>query len=90
MCAALAQIAKHSLDLAEVVVEAEIFPKVLTCLRLPDDLVRKHAATVVREVAKHSPELAQLIVGHGGVGALVDYISESTGNARLPHKAVST
>ena len=36
------------------------------------------------QVAKHTPELAQLIVGSGGVGALVDYISESKGNSRLP------
>lgn len=75
---------KHSVDLAEVVVEAEVFPKVLTCLKYPDDAVRKHAATLVREVAKHTPELAQLVVGNGGVGALVDYVGESHGNARLP------
>jgi hypothetical protein len=31
---ALAQIAKHSVDLAEVVVEAEVFPKLLTCLKV--------------------------------------------------------
>ena len=30
--------------------EAEVFPKILTCLKFPDELVRKHAATVVREV----------------------------------------
>lgn len=76
MCCALSQIAKHSVDLAEVVVGAEIFPKILTCLKFPDEFVKKHSATVVREVAKHTPELAQLVVGNGGVGALVDYISE--------------
>lgn len=27
------QIAKHSVDLAEVVVEAEVFPKIFTCLK---------------------------------------------------------
>jgi hypothetical protein len=43
----LGQIAKHSVDLAEVVVEAEIFPKCLTCLRYPDKFVQKHAATLV-------------------------------------------
>jgi hypothetical protein len=69
VCCALAQVAKHSVDLAEVVVEAEVFPKVLTCLQYPDEGVRKHAATLVREVAKHSVDLAQLIVGNGGVGA---------------------
>jgi hypothetical protein len=84
VCCALAQVAKHSVDMAEVVVEAEIFPRILTCLQYPDELVRKHAATVVREVAKHSMELSQLVVGNGGVGTLVDYISESTGGARLP------
>lgn len=50
VCCALAQIAKHSVDMAEVVMEAEMFPKILTCLKFPDELVRKHAATVVREV----------------------------------------
>jgi len=84
VCCCLAQIAKHSVDLAEVVVEAEVFPKIFTCLKFPDHFVRKHAATVIREVAKHTPELAQLIVGNGGVGALVEYVSESEGNHRLP------
>lgn len=74
VCTALAQVAKHSVDLAEAVVEAEVFPKVLTCLQFPDDTVRKASATLVRETAKHSVDLAQLIVGSGGVGTLVDYI----------------
>jgi hypothetical protein len=34
VCCALSQIAKHSVDLAEVVVGAEIFPKILTCLKV--------------------------------------------------------
>jgi hypothetical protein len=53
VCAALAQVAKHSVDLAEVVVEAELFPKCLTCLKYPDDAVRKAAATLCREVGRH-------------------------------------
>jgi len=84
VCSCLGQIAKHSVDLAEVVVEAEIFPKILTCLKDVDGYVRKHAATCIREVAKHTPELAQLIVSNGGAGALVDYVIESEGNNRLP------
>jgi hypothetical protein len=43
-----------------------------------DGYVRKHAATCIREVAKHTPELAQLIVSNGGVGALVDYVVRPT------------
>jgi hypothetical protein len=50
VCAALGQIAKHSVDLAEVVVEAEVFPNILMCLKDVDGFVRKHAATAIREV----------------------------------------
>lgn len=35
-------------------------------------------------MAKHTPELAQLVVGAGGVGALVDYVGSTKGNTRLP------
>eukprot|EP00002_Diphylleia_rotans_P003632 TRINITY_DN1250_c0_g1_i3.p1 TRINITY_DN1250_c0_g1~~TRINITY_DN1250_c0_g1_i3.p1 ORF type:complete len:454 (+),score=101.09 TRINITY_DN1250_c0_g1_i3:71-1432(+) len=84
VCSALAQIAKHSVDLAELVVEGEIFPKVLTCLKDVDVFVRKNAATLVREIAKHTPELAQLIVNAGGAAAMVEYVNDSKGNARLP------
>ena len=80
----LAQIAKHSVDLAEVVVEAEIFPKILTCLKDTDGYVQKNASTCIREVAKHTPELAKLIVNSGGAAALVEYVSETKGHARLP------
>jgi len=66
------------------VVEAEIFPKILNCLKDIDPLVRKNAATCIREIAKQSPELAKLISNAGGEAALVDYIGETKGNARLP------
>jgi len=49
-----------------------------------DIFVRKNAATVIREICKHTPELAQLIVSSGGVGAIVDYVNEAKGNNRLP------
>jgi 3-methyladenine DNA glycosylase AlkD len=84
VCCTLAHIAKHSVDLAEVVVEAEIFPNILNCLRDADTMVRKNAAMCIREVSKHTPELAKLIVNSGGAAALVDYISESQGNNKLP------
>jgi len=54
---ALSQIAKHSVDLAELVVEAEIFPVVLTCLKDSDDCVKKNGATLITEIAKHTPEV---------------------------------
>lgn len=84
VCSALAQIAKHSVDLAELVVEGDIFPRVLTCLKDPDVLVCKNAATLIREIAKQTPELAQLIVNAGGTATLVDYVNDAKGNAALP------
>lgn len=42
------------------------------------------SAEAVMQVAKHTPELAQLVVGAGGVGALVDYVGATKGNTRLP------
>lgn len=71
--------AKHSADLAEVVIETQIFPKMLTSLKFPDDLVKKHTAITIREICKHSPELSQLIVSHGSIAALVDHIADSQG-----------
>ena len=44
----------------------------------------KNTATLIREIAKHTPELCQLIMNAGGVAAVVDYIGESRGNVRLP------
>ena len=56
------------MDLAETVVEAEVFPAILACLKDVDGSCG-NAATAIREVAKHTPELAQLIVSNGGVAA---------------------
>ena len=56
MFSALSQISKHNVDLAEMVVEAEIFPAVLSCLKDQDEYVKKNVATLIREIAKHTPE----------------------------------
>jgi hypothetical protein len=70
--------------LAELVVEAYIFPAVLPALQDPDEYVRKNVATLVRDVTKHSAELAQLIVNSGGVISVVDYVNEANGSALMP------
>ena len=57
--AALSQISKHSVSLAEMVIEAEILPAAVTCLRDPDEYVRKNVSTLMREVVKHTPEVCQ-------------------------------
>lgn len=45
-----------------MVVEAEIFPAVLTCLKDPDEYVKKNVATLIREIAKHTPEVQNLVI----------------------------
>ena len=54
---ALSQISKHSVELAELVVEAEVFPTIFKCLKDPDEYVKKNVATLIREIAKHTPEV---------------------------------
>lgn len=67
-----------------MVVEAELFPAIFPSLKDSDEYVRKNVATLVREVCKHTPELAQMIVNAGGVAALVDYVNASKDNAAMP------
>ena len=71
VCSCLGQIAKHSVELGELVVEGEIFPSALDRLKDTDHAVRKNAAILVREVVKHTPELAAIVVNNGGCAALV-------------------
>mmetsp|Transcript_55147 Transcript_55147/g.120632 ORF Transcript_55147/g.120632 Transcript_55147/m.120632 type:complete len:263 (+) Transcript_55147:2-790(+) len=67
-----------------MVVEAEIFPNILNCVRDDDKYVQKNAATCIREICKHTPELAKLVVNSGGAASLVDFVANSEGNTRLP------
>jgi len=86
VCSCLSQIAKHSVEHAETVMGVDIFPDILTCLKkdINTECVRKNAATCIREIARHSPNMARLIVNAGGVKAMVEYIGEVRGNSRLP------
>ena len=57
---ALSQIAKHSCELAEMVVEAEVVPCAIMQLKSCDLCVRKNAATLLREIVKHTPEVCRV------------------------------
>ncbi len=70
VCSCLAMVAKHSVDLAEVVVEAEVFPRILNCLKDTDSLVKKNAATCVREV---SPSVFLFLIWKGFAMCLSRY-----------------
>ncbi|XP_044260764.1 sperm-associated antigen 6-like [Tribolium madens] len=82
--AALSSCAKHSAELAEVVIEAEVFPCVFLHMAHACPHVRKNAAGLTRDVVKHTLELTQLIVNTGGIGALMELLTEDPGEARIP------
>jgi vesicle coat complex subunit len=63
----LAQIAKHSVNLAEQIVNLDIFPRILTCLKESDPTVSKNAATCIREIAKHTPDLGMSLKEEGKI-----------------------
>ena len=56
---------------------------VLGCLQDNDTYVRRNAAIAIREVVKHSEELASIVNKAGGSAALVEYSNGCAGAARL-------
>jgi hypothetical protein len=70
--------------LAEVVVDAGVFPVIFQCLQSGDYGLIKSAATCIREISRKTAELAKLIANDGGIDALVSYISRCKGSVRLP------
>ena len=76
---ALTHIAKHSVYLAEMVVEVKFFPAVLACLQDNDDYVKNNVATLIREITKRTPDLSLKILYASGIAAVIDYVSNSKG-----------
>ena len=62
-----------------MVVEVEIFPAVLACLQDNDEYVKNNVATLIRELAKHTPDLSLIIVYASGIAAVVVYVDNSKG-----------
>jgi HEAT repeat protein len=80
-CETLAQISKHSLEHAILAVAHPADPSpvvapALACLKDKDAGVRKAGASLLREIVKHTQELAQKVVDAGGAGALVQYLKD--------------
>lgn len=67
----------HSIDLAEDVVEAEIFPRIFNCLKDEDVEIRRNAAACICNIAKHSVDLAKMITHAGGVIYMVEFCNSS-------------
>lgn len=58
---ALGRLANYSDDLAEALVQNEVLPQLVYSLSQQNRFYKKAAAFCLRAVAKHSPQLAQVI-----------------------------
>ena len=80
----LGNIAKHSINLANLVMNKLTNPeKILANLFDTDITVKKNAAFCICEIVNKSPENAQYIVDKGGLRILVNFIEKNKGDPRL-------
>ncbi|KAL5963040.1 Sperm-associated antigen 6 [Taenia solium] len=80
----LSQIAKHTPDFAELILEASIFPQVLISMKDKDIGLRSDAVNLIKELCKHTFEICQVVVNSGGVPAVVDFLEEAKGHSIIP------
>lgn len=83
----LSAVAKHNIELAEYVIDGDVFPGLWACFKSTDVLLKKASAELVANIVKHSAELSQLVSHSGGCAVLLDYINtvdnQSTPGATL-------
>ena len=84
ICLLLGNIAKHSIDLSISVWNSFSDPRLLlACLADPDLEVKKNTAFCISEIVNKGPENAIKIVNKGGLGVLVDFVSNVSGEPRM-------
>lgn len=84
ICMLLGNITKHSIELADqVMVKLNNPQKLLSCLKDPDDIVKKNAAFCICEIVNKSQTNATNIVNAGGAAILVEFITNIKGDPRL-------
>lgn len=74
---ALRNVASHSAELAQKVIDSDLFPKVLIHLGHESIHVQKQAARLIQEIVKHNLDLAETVVNSGAVGPLVQCLMNS-------------
>lgn len=83
-CACLANIAKHNEELAQKVAGADIFTKLISCIKDEKVNVQKQAVLCVKEISCHSLDLAKVVCDMGGViPFVVEYLNSAKGSAKL-------
>lgn len=84
ICLLLGNIAKHSNELAVQLVHSFSDLKILiSCLLMPDKLLKKNAAFCICEIVNKNEENALKLIEEGVLGALAIYIDKVTDESRL-------
>lgn len=63
--------------------EAGVFPSVLLHMAHRCPQVTRNAAALVRDVVKHSVDLALYVVNMGGIGALIEALKQGGSEATI-------
>jgi HEAT repeat protein len=84
ICKLIGNITKHSVELADKVMQKLQNPqKLLNCLKDPDDIVKKNAAFCICEIVNKSQTHANSITQAGGPAIIVEFITNIKGDPRL-------
>lgn len=83
ICMLLGNIVKHSIELADYVMEKLNPTKLLSCLNEQDPMIAKNAAFCLCEIARKSFENSRKLVDAGGAAIIVEFITNVKGDVRL-------
>ncbi|KAH3731435.1 axoneme central apparatus protein [Pelomyxa schiedti] len=81
----LTQIAKHTQPFAEIVADFILSSVVYLFYREgSDSTTKRYTASLLKEISKHTPQLAALVAKAGGIAALIDYLKSLTQGILIP------
>jgi HEAT repeat protein len=83
ICLLLGNIVKHSVELADHVMDKLNPRKLLGCLNETDPIIAKNAAFCLCEIARKSFENSRKIVNNNGAAIIVEFITNVKGDVRL-------
>ena len=83
ICLLLSNITKHSIDLADQVMNKLNPQKLLSCLKDSDKIVKKNAAICICEIVNKSVNNASVMINNGAAAIIVEFITNVKGDPRL-------
>ena len=74
----LKAVARHTMDLAQAVVDSGALENLVLCLEEFDPIVKETAVSALGQIARHSGKLAQAVTDAGSIPFLVLSVQVST------------